>query len=829
MARSAHWLASAMRAAGLEARILPTGDAWAVLGEGARDPAAPTVLVYSHHDVRHAKPEQWHQTDPFTAARRDGRLYGRGASDAKGQVLAHLWALRAHRAASPHPVNVVFLVEGEEEMGSPHLAQLIAEHADDLACDLVVFSDTLQWRDDAPAPVTSIRGILTATVTVVGPERDVHSRVASGVTLNPAFALARLLSRIHDDEGRIALPGFYDDVEPLSAERRRELAALPYDADAWTERTGTRQITGERGFTPLERLWARLTVEVLSLLSGDPGDFDRSVIPARATLSIRTVPRQRIQRVADQLRRFVADAVPDDAAYELSVDEAIAQEPLVSPSGPVLDALERALAAGFGTAPRGRMGNAGGGPAELLSTRLHVPVYFLGTGPPEGGWHGADESVDIDTLLAGARTIAHFWDELSVLGRDAIRESDRIMAETPTGVPPLVREAALRFVRDGYLFGIRGYRDAGADAFRTRLLGRNVVVARGAEAVHVFGSGFQRTGAVPRSASHLLQDEGSVQSLEGPRHDARKELMVEIALHGRAPLVDLFHEEWEAAAERRRGSRVSLLDLGTDALARAALRWVGLPSAAGDATLAGDLRVMVDRAASVGPVNWAARVRRRRAEAWARRMVEDARAWGDEETAVGRVSHFREDGRMLPAPIAAVELLNLVRPVVAVARFIAFAGHALQRRPEWARRIRNDEILTGWMAEEIRRFYPFFPMIGGVSTRPFHLCGERFPAGRWMLLDLYGTDHDPRIWGEPERFDPARFEKAPDHAVVAQGVGDMLTSHHCPGERATTDLVAAALEELSDRGWYTVPDQDLRISLRRIPAQPQDGMLIDIR
>jgi acetylornithine deacetylase/succinyl-diaminopimelate desuccinylase-like protein len=423
LVRSAHWCAGEMRDAGFETTLFDTGDSQAVYGELIVDPDAPTVLVYSHHDVRHAKPELWKETAPFTPVVRDGRLYGRGASDAKGQALAHVWGTRAHLAAldeTTRPLNIKLLIDGEEEIGSPNLAELLETNQERFACDVIVFSDTVQWAVDVPAPVTAMRGIVTATLTVTGPAKDVHSGVASGITVNPALALATVLGRVQDAAGRIMLPGFYDEVAPLTDQRREELAAIPYDEDEWLARTGTRVVVGEEGFTPKERLWARPAIEVISLASGDT-ELSRSVIPseASATLSLRLVPDQRIPDVADQLRAFVAQEMPEDAAYTLTVDEDLGQEPYASPEGPLLDALERALERGFGAPAQGRMGNAGGGPADLLSRMFGAPVYFLGTGLPEDNWHADDESIDIRMLRQGAASIAHLWRELgSVLAEE---------------------------------------------------------------------------------------------------------------------------------------------------------------------------------------------------------------------------------------------------------------------------------------------------------------------------------------------------------------------------------------------------------------------------
>lgn len=433
LVRSAHWIAGEMRDAGFDVAMLPTEESCTVVGRWIVDDDAPTVLVYSHHDVRPVKPELWTQTAPFVPVERDGRLYGRGASDAKGQALAHVWAARAHRAASDASspqVNLTLLIDGEEEIGSPGLADLLDTHRDVLACDVIVFSDTLQWNVDIPAAVTSMRGVVTATLTVTGPDVDLHSGAASGITVNPALALSTVLGRLQDETGRIALPGFYDDVQPLDPDRRRELAAVPFDEDEWIARMGARAVVGEAGYTPLERLWARPAIEVIALAAGDQG-LSRSVIPseATATLSIRTVPDQRIPGVADQLREFVAREMPEGAAYSLTVEESLGQEPYVSPEGPVLEALERALERGFGAPVQGRLGNAGGGPADLLSSRFGAPVYFVGTGLPEDAWHAGDESIDLGMLRRGTASLAHLWTEL---GRWGARASDASALDVKT-------------------------------------------------------------------------------------------------------------------------------------------------------------------------------------------------------------------------------------------------------------------------------------------------------------------------------------------------------------------------------------------------------------
>jgi acetylornithine deacetylase/succinyl-diaminopimelate desuccinylase-like protein len=386
--RSANWLAGALRTIGF-----PVTDVWgppeapAVYGEWLGAPGAPTVLVYSHHDVRAAKDEQWEETPPFEPAVRDGRIYGRGTSDAKGQVLAHLWGVRAHLAATGRDapaVNLKVLVEGEEEAGSEALESIIAEHRDRLDADLVVFSDTMLWRADHPAVCTSVRGMVMAQLELFGPHRDVHAGAVSGPAPNPILALSSLLGRLQDDKGRITLPGFYDDVTEPSEQVRAAYAALPYSDEDWLERSETRAIGGEQGYTVPEQLWARPAAEIISVIGGDPVGPTRGAVPAlaTATISIRTVPDQTAATVADQLRRWVSENLSENVEYELTVGEKSTQEPYrIADDHPAVQLLAEAMEDGFG-APAGRMGNAGGGPTELLGRLIDAPVVMFGTGLP---------------------------------------------------------------------------------------------------------------------------------------------------------------------------------------------------------------------------------------------------------------------------------------------------------------------------------------------------------------------------------------------------------------------------------------------------------------
>ncbi|NHC14308.1 M20/M25/M40 family metallo-hydrolase [Motilibacter deserti] len=420
--RSANWLAGVLRETGF-----PTVELWrsggppAVFAEWRAEPGAPTVLVYSHHDVRAAKDDTWTECPPFEPALRDGRLYGRGASDAKGQVLCHVWALRAHLAATGRDrpaVNVQLLVEGEEEASSPHLAALLEQQRDRLDPDFVIVSDTMLWAAHAPAVCVGVRGMLEAHLEVMGPRTDIHAGAVSGVVPNPIVELSALLAQLRDERGRVTLPGFYDDVADASPEEREQLAQLPQDEDEWLERTGGRSVVGEAGYTLAERLYVRPSVDVTAFLAGDPTGASRGAVPSMAAADVKflLVPDQTVERVAEQVRRWVDERISPHVAYELTLSEELGQQPYVTPRHhPALAVLRAAMEQGF-EQPVGHMRNAGGAPAALLASTLGTPVLFFGTGLPEDRWHDSNESVLVDVLLKGVVSMAVFWEELAARG-----------------------------------------------------------------------------------------------------------------------------------------------------------------------------------------------------------------------------------------------------------------------------------------------------------------------------------------------------------------------------------------------------------------------------
>ncbi|MCQ6271180.1 cytochrome P450 [Pseudarthrobacter sp. R1] len=399
-------------------------------------------------------------------------------------------------------------------------------------------------------------------------------------------------------------------------------------------------------------------------------------------------------------------------------------------------------------------------------------------------------------------------------------------------------DSSLALLREGYTFISARCDEAGTDLIQTRLMLRPVVCIRGAAAAEFFygGGKFSRTGALPRSVKHLLQDAGSVQTLEGDAHHRRKQLFLDLGSRGSAErLADYFDAEWHdpdhgLPSGRRFNLHIEIRRI----LTAAACRWAGLP--ADPPTIrrrSRELGLMIDQAGSFGPVNWYARWRRRSTEKWAANAILAARLASPVKapaTPVEAIAFHRDNtGKELPPDTAAVELLNLLRPVVAVSNFIVFAALALTQHPEWKNKLANgDEDDLHCFAQEVRRYYPFFPFVGGTATADLEWAGHTFKPGDWVLLDLYGTNHDPRTWPNPESFDPARFRtwQPNPNTLIPQGAGDKETGHRCPGEDITVELIKRAIRALADTPALQVPAQDLSFNLSSMPALPKSGFIL---
>jgi fatty-acid peroxygenase len=381
------------------------------------------------------------------------------------------------------------------------------------------------------------------------------------------------------------------------------------------------------------------------------------------------------------------------------------------------------------------------------------------------------------------------------------------------------------FFREGYDFVGNRCRALGADAFRARLMLRPVIIIAGEEAARRFydGKSFSRAGAMPPTTLRLLQDKKSVQSLDGAAHAVRKAMFLDMmapeSIAAMGAQVDRWWQTllpgWRAAGE------IGFHDAFGELLTAAACDWAGVPLLPEErGSRARELMAMIDGAGSAGPRTWRALLLRRRTEKWARARLDPLRDAGD-ATPAGRLS-----GSGLDRTTAGVELLNLLRPTVAVARFATFAALALHTQPHAAAWLREDPASRMEpFVQEVRRFYPFFPVIGGRVRTPFEWRERPFKLGTWVLLGLHATNHDPRIWGDPERFRPERFvgRKSSGFDLVPQGAGDYRTDHRCPGEWLTLEILRRAVTRLLETP-HTLPEQDLRIPRDRFPTLPRQGL-----
>ncbi len=416
LAACAAWLQKKFTAIGLEASVLATGGHPAVVAysPGPRDPAKRTVLVYGHYDVQPPEPLAEWVTPPFEPAIRDGRIYARGSTDNKGQILAHILGVGETLARGAElPVNIIFLVEGEEEIGSSHLEAFLEKHRAELACDIVVISDTGMAAHGHPTLTYALRGIAALEFKVTGPSVDLHSGVFGGAVTNPATAVARLIASLHDQDGRVAIPGFYDAVQELPDWAREAAASLPIKDEDIRLLTGVSQLTGEPGYTAVERLGARPTVEVNGLGGGYQGEGTKTVLPkeAFAKLTMRLVPDQ----TPEKIQQLVADHLRDHcpAGVEIHITPGHGGEPYyMDPNSPDGLAARRALETVFGKTPA-LMREGGSIPIVNTFQRiLGADSLLLALASPDCAAHSPNENFPIENFLAGIRLNQAVLEEL---------------------------------------------------------------------------------------------------------------------------------------------------------------------------------------------------------------------------------------------------------------------------------------------------------------------------------------------------------------------------------------------------------------------------------
>lgn len=411
---AAQFVADALTRIGFTASIEPTAGHPIVVGEWRNAPAgAPTLLIYGHYDVQPAEPLELWTSPAFEPTVRDGRVYARGSVDDKGQLYLHIRALEAHLATRKTlPVNVIVLAEGEEEVGSEHLEAFLEREQQRLACDAVVISDSTMFAPGIPSILSSLRGMAYLQIDVRGANGDLHSGMYGGAVVNPAMALARILATMHDDTGRIAIPGFYDAVKPFPDAVRAQMRELPFSDANLMHEVGVSALGGEPGFTTLERLWTRPTCEVNGLLSGYTGEGAKTVLPAvsMAKVSFRLVPDQDPQEIARLVQAHVARVAP--AGVTVTVTNLHGGRPWRADlQGPIIDAGKAALAAAFGREPV-ITGEGGSIPVVGDFERiLGAPVLLMGFGLPGENAHAPDEWISVDNYQLGIRAAAVLYEE----------------------------------------------------------------------------------------------------------------------------------------------------------------------------------------------------------------------------------------------------------------------------------------------------------------------------------------------------------------------------------------------------------------------------------
>ncbi|HLH20793.1 MAG TPA: dipeptidase [Bryobacteraceae bacterium] len=410
--RAAAFVAESLQRAGMEhVEIIPTAGHPLVYADWLHAPGKPTVLCYGHYDVQPADPlEQW-ISPPFEPAERNGNLYARGAVDDKGQMYMHIKAVEALRAAGGAlPVNLKFLIEGEEEIGGASVAKFVAENAEKLRADVALVSDTAMYAEGMPTLCIGLRGLIYLEVVASGPARDLHSGLYGGAAPNAVYGLVQLLAKAKDKNGAVLISGIYDDViEPAPAELE-SWKRLPFDEGEFLRKeVGATALTGEPGRSVLERTWSRPTFEVHGIAGGFTGAGAKTVIPAQATakVSFRLVPRQQPEKVIAAFRDWVCAAAPPGIRAEVRV---LSASPglVVNPDHPAIATAARAFSEVFG---RDTVFVRSGGSIPIVgdfAAHLGIPTVLMGFGLPDDGLHSPNEKYKIENYYLGIRTVARF-------------------------------------------------------------------------------------------------------------------------------------------------------------------------------------------------------------------------------------------------------------------------------------------------------------------------------------------------------------------------------------------------------------------------------------
>jgi acetylornithine deacetylase/succinyl-diaminopimelate desuccinylase-like protein len=418
MRRCAEWTAEALRRAGCEhVQILPTAGHPVVYADWLHAPGKPTVLVYGHYDVQPAEPLELWRTPPFEPTVREGKLYARGATDDKGQLFLYVKQVEAWlQSSGSMPVNVKFCIEGEEEVASLHTPPFIEAQRELLAADVVVISDTPMLEKGKPAIVYGLRGLVGAEVEVTAANQDLHSGLYGGGVPNAVHALGALVASFHRPDGTVAVEGFYEAVRPLSTEERASLARMNADEAAVRRELGLTELTGEAGYSYVERTTARPTLEVVAVSGGFQGEGIKPIVPGKAVAKIacRLVADQKPEEVMDVLERHLQRMKPP--GVQVAMKRLLRGNPYLTPiDHPAMKAAAESYEAVYGVAPAFTRGGGSIPVVEVFSRLLGAPVVMMGFGLPEENMHAPNEYFDLDNFDRGLRTLALYWEKLGGL------------------------------------------------------------------------------------------------------------------------------------------------------------------------------------------------------------------------------------------------------------------------------------------------------------------------------------------------------------------------------------------------------------------------------
>jgi acetylornithine deacetylase/succinyl-diaminopimelate desuccinylase-like protein len=420
--RCADWCADEMRRVGLQnVRLIDTPGNPVVYGDWLGADGAPTILFYGHYDVQPVDPLELWESPPFEATIRDGEIYARGSADDKGQVFMHVKAIEAHLKQNGRlPVNMKIILEGDEEVGSANLDDFIRAHKSELGANVVVISDSAMFDRGVPSICYGLRGLVYFQIDLRGSRTDLHSGSFGGAVANPAMVLAQVLAQMKDRGGRVKIPGFYDDVVPLTEEERKAWASLPFNEKKYKKDFGIPKLFGESGYTTLERTWARPTFEINGLLSGFTGEGAKTVLPAvsMAKVSMRLVPNQRPDNIAKLFEDYVTKITPK--TVELKIARMHGGKPwMTAYDNPFVQAAARAIEKGFGKTP---VFTREGGSIPVVSTfqeELGLPSVLFGVGLPDENAHAPNEKLDVSNFHNGIIASAILYQEIASIGAPA--------------------------------------------------------------------------------------------------------------------------------------------------------------------------------------------------------------------------------------------------------------------------------------------------------------------------------------------------------------------------------------------------------------------------